>query len=240
MESNYKFFVFDTNVPMRVSKGVVYISPYGTDYVSIFNSIKQYEENVGEIVESSESRNVFIDRGVYSSVVDFKVNNPTLPRDSIYLQTDATIVSIVNKLKSKYDYKRLEYDILSGDNIDRLEYKESEALNKNLKVFCYTMIQFMSAGYHKRENTKKIPDWCVCFEEPIMKYFISYFEIKTEAPDINIVDQFLTNPQFREMITICMMRVMANYVVNNALVDIKDVKSWHDTKMWMVLARKLL
>ena len=90
----------------------------------------------------------------------------------------------------------------------------------------------MSAGYHKGENKRKVPDWCLCFGEPIMKYFINYFEIPTEAPDIGVVDQFLTTPQYREMITIQMMKFLANFAVNNDIVDPGNVDSWYDIKLW--------
>ena len=120
-----------------------------------------------------------------------------------------------------------------------MEPKENDDVVKHIKIFYYVLLQYMSAGYHKGQNTRKIPDWCICFGEPIMKYFIHYFEIPTEAPDIGVVDQFLTTPQYREMITIQMMKFMANYVINNNMIDPADVESWYDMRLWMSVKNKI-
>ena len=237
MDVKYKFFVFETGVPMNLTKGAIYITPYGEDYVNIFRSITQYEKNIGKIEETEENKNVFIDRGMYTSSVDFRIKNPTMPRESIFIQTDNSIKDILNMIKRKEDLQL--YDIFSGKERIMIEPNENEDIDKNIKIFYYVMLQFMSAGYHKRQNTRKIPDWCLCFAEPIMKYFIHYFEIPTEAPDIGVIDQFLTTPQYREMITIQMMKFMANYSVNNDIIDPSDVDSWYEVKLWLSMKNKI-
>ena len=236
MDLKYNFFVFETEVPMNLTKGTIYITPYGEDYVNIFRSISQYEKNVGIIEETENVKNVFIDRGVYTSSVDFRIKNPTLPRDSVFIQTQQNIKDIMNMLKYNEDLGT--YDIFSGKERVMIEPNENEDIDKNIKIFYYVMLQYMSAGYHKGQNKRKVPDWCVCFSEPIMKYFIHYFEILTEAPDIGVVDQFLTTPQFREMITIQMMKFMANYAVNNNIVEPSNVDSWYEVKLWLSIKNK--
>ena len=85
----------------------------------------------------------------------------------------------------------------------------------HLNSFLEVLIEFVNAGYHEEKNLQKIPDWCVTFTEPIMEYFIQYFEIKTEADDIFLVDQFLTTPEFRKMITVLMAKVVSKYKFEN-------------------------
>lgn len=237
MDTKIKFFIFETTVPMNLSKGAIYITPYGEDYVNIFRSIKQYEKNVEKIEDTEDTTNVFIDRGVYTSSIDFRIKNPTLPRNAVFIQSGSSIQNLLKKIENKEEL--YSYDIFSGKNKGILKPSDLEDLEKNIKIFYYVMLQFMSAGYHKGQNNRKVPDWCVCFNEPVMKYFIHYFEIPTEAPDIGVVDQFLTTPQFREMITFQMMKFMANYVVNNNIIDPSDVESWHDIKIWMSIKNKI-
>lgn len=237
MDTKYRIFVFETGVPMNLTKGTIYITPYGEDYVNIFRSLSQYEKNVEKIEETEDMKNIFIDRGMYSSSVDFRIKNPTMPRDSVFVQTNQSVPVILNKIKYEEDLQL--YDIFSGKQRGPIEPNENDDIDKNIKIFYYVMLQYMNAGYHKGQNKSKIPDWCICFGEPIMKYFIHYFEISTEAPDIGVVDQFLTTPQYREMITIQMMKFMANYVVNNELVDTEDVESWYDIKLWMSIKNKI-
>jgi len=236
MSVNYNFFIFETVVPIVLTKGAIYITSYGEDYVNIFRSIGQYEKNIGKIEETDENKNIFVDRGVYTSSVDFRIKNPYLPRESIFIQSSKSVMNIIQNIKAN---NITSYDIFSGKNIQNLQENEIEDIQKNIKIFYYVMMQYMSAGYHKRENKRKIPDWCLCFGEPIMKYFIEYFDIRTEAPDINIVDQFLTNPQFREMITVQMMKFMANYIINNNIINPTDVNDWYDMKMWLTVKNKI-
>ena len=54
----------------------------------------------------------------------------------------------------------------------------------HLDVFLEVLIEFINAGYHEEKNISKIPDWCITFTEPIMEYFIEYFNIETECEDI--------------------------------------------------------
>ena len=236
MDTKYNFFVFTNSIPSKTSKGVIYITPFGEDYVSIFRSISQYEENVSKIEENGFNRNIFVARsGTFDSSVEFRISHPFLPRDSIFIKTDDSIAKLIKMVKED---QLSTYDIFSGKSIARVDAEDVTTITKEIKILYYVMLQYMSAGYHERKNQKKIPDWCICFSEPIMKYFVEYFEIKTESPDIHIVDQFLTNPQFREMITIQLLKLLSNYVVNNNLIDLKDVKSWYDIGLWLSVKSK--
>lgn len=233
MDIKYNFFIFVDYVPMNITKGAIYISPYGEDFVNIFRSIKQYEDNVGKISEDDFTKNIFVDRGQYENVIEFRVENPYIPRDCLFLKTDDSIKKITDKLKSGVNLK--PYDIFSGKSISNITLDEQLASKNYLKVFFYVMLQYMNAGYHIRQNRKKIPDWCVCFSESVMEYFIQYFEIKTQSEDITVVDEFLTNPQFREMITNQMMKVLANYIINNKISRPSEITSWQDINVWIKL-----
>jgi len=228
--------VFTNTIPEKTSKGVIYITPFGEDYVNIFRSISQYETNVAKIEENDFNRNIFVARnGTFKSSIDFRISEPNMPRDSIFVQTDEPLSKLVEKVKENEMYT---YDIFSAKSISKIGVSDANTVSREMKILFYVMLQYMSAGYHERKNKKKIPDWCICFTEPILKYFIEYFEIKTESPDIHIADQFLTNPQFREMITTQLLKVLANYVVNNKMIEIRDVKSWYDISLWLSLKSK--
>ena len=238
MSTNFQLFVFQKDIPYNTSKGVVYITPKGEDYVKFFRSINQYEDVVGEITETSKTKNVFIDRDMFSSVVSFRVNLPDLPRQSRFIKTDEHVKSILDKLNK--DEKFEEYDIMSGDKHPYTLGRESLIdINKYLKTFSEVLLSFLDAGYHDLQNTKKVPDWMLTFEEPIIKYMTHYFDIKTACEDIQFPDQFLSTPQFREMITGVMMRVMANYFINNEYIDINNISSWKDIKMWKSLLTRI-
>lgn len=236
MDTKINFFVFTNIIPEKTSKGVIYITPFGEDYVNIFRSISQYESSVAKIEENDLNRNIFVARnGTFNSSVEFRISEPLMPRDSIFIRSDEPLSKLVKKVKEN---ELDTYDIFGAKSISKIDISDANTVSREMKILFYVMLQFMSAGYHERKNKKKIPDWCVCFSEPILRYFLEYFEIKTESPDIHVADQFITNPQFREMITTQLLKILANYVVNNKMIEVRDVKSWYDISLWLSLKSK--
>jgi len=236
MDTKYNFFVFTNTIPSKASKGVIYITPFGENYVNIFRSISQYENTVAKIEENDFNRNIFVARtDTFNSSVEFRISEPTIPRDCIFIRTDDSLMKLIKQVKDNDIYT---YDIFSGKSKEGIDIDDEMEVKKQIKLLFYITLQYMSAGYHERNNKKKIPDWCLCFGEPILRYFIEYFEIKTQSPDIPHEDEFLTNPQFREMMTKQLLKLMANYVVNNKIVDISEVKSWYDIKLWLSIKSK--
>ena len=141
MDPKYNIFVFDTVVPMTISKGVIYITPYGEDYVNIFRSIQQYEENTGDIEESEDVKNVFVDRGIYTSAVDFRVNNPTLPRESLFIKSDLSIVKILKSIKDNRIVNG--HDIFSAKSTLGYSDEQVDDIEKHVKIFFYVIFQYL-------------------------------------------------------------------------------------------------
>jgi hypothetical protein len=245
MDTEYKFFIFGystlkTTSPNKIPpESIAYSSRVFINHSIItepgraYKSLSEYTEQNGEIEEHALHRNIFVARGNrFNTSLDFRLSEPSVSRDIIFIKSNETIGDILEGVKNG---SLIPYDIFSGDNIVGFE---KEAIVKQIKILFYVMYTYMAVGYHLEKNDKKIPDWCVCFSEPILKYFIAYFEIPTESPDITIVDQFLTTPQFRKMITMQLLKVLSNYVINNGIVEISEVKSWEDMKMWRSLVKK--
>ena len=231
MDTEWKFFIITDSVPADAPKGAVIIGRGGGS--NVYTSMTEYMVHNGEIEENVLRRNIFVARGDrFSTSLEFRLSEPLAPRDSIFVKSEESLEDILEGVKNG---SLIPYDIFSGDNIAGFE---KEAIVKQIKILFYVMYTYMAVGYHLGKNDKKIPDWCVCFSEPILKYFIAYFEIPTESPDITIVDQFLTTPQFRKMITMQLLKVLSNYVINNGIIEISEVKTWEDMKMWRRLVTK--
>ena len=229
----YKFIIFTDSIPTKAPKDSVIIFQGGGGS-NVYTSMEQYIEQKGDIEEHILHRNVFVARGdTFPSSIDFRISEPNIPRDSIFVKSEETIEDILRDIK-KDSLKT--YDIFSGGNIDGFEKK---TIVKQIKILFYITYNYMSAGYHLGKNDRKIPDWCICFSDPILEYFIAYFEIPTESPDITVVDQFLTTPQFRKMVTIQFLKVLSNYSINNHLIDISKVESWENMRMWEGILKKL-
>jgi len=233
MSIQYKVFILgdpsvNPSAAAAVAKNkamVVFISP------STHPSILQYEQKYGVIEQTHSIQNLFIDIDGYSNVIEFRVQNPMVHRDALFKQ--ARLDEIPNII-TEFEKGALAptYDIFSGEVLDgSQELKKS--VSKHLKIFMFVLTEFLEAGYYDLENKRKVQDWCICFSEPIMDYFINYFEIKTQSPDIHLVDEFLTNPQFRQMITESMLHVAAHYAVNHNIISHVELlnANWSDTKI---------
>lgn len=204
---------------------------------SRFRSLEEYQKE-NTITESEDSMNLFVDIDRYNNMVEFRVMNPGAPTNSIFVKTDDVRTTIYEFSRNKLSPS---YDILAGQNTDNLSDRDKEQVQVYMASLMYRMLKYMSAGYHKYENVVKIDDWCVCFYDPIMLYFITYFGIHSQSEDISIVDEFLTNSQFRHMITIELMKVSAHFAVNNNLLDVSTVGSWidYDYNNWVRIYEKI-
>ena len=204
-----------------------------------YNNLAQYEKDNGRVVEAEDTKNLFINVDRYDTMMEFRVMTPTAPSDSIFIKTsdvDGTIDSF------KKDSIPPSYDIFTGGSVQLLPQEEQAQVSKYMATLMYRMLTYMSAGYLEKKNTKKIDDWCVCFYDPIMLYFVHYFGVHSQSEDITVVDEFLTNAQFRQMITIELMKVSAHYAVNNNLIDdMSTVKSWisYEYKNWVAIYNKI-
>ena len=229
MNPSRNVFVFTANSSLFL--GAPDVNVVVISRASKYRSLIEYQKS-NIVVESEDSKNLFIDVDRYGTAMEFRVMNPTAPVDSIFVKTDDVLKTIE---AFKADKIPRSYDIFAGESIAKLPSDEQDQVKRYMASLMYRMLTYMSAGYHKFENTKKIDDWCVCFYDPIMLYFVHYFGIHSQSEDISIVDEFLTNTQFRHMITIELMKVAAHYAVNNKLLDVTKVQSWvdYDYKNWV-------
>ena len=100
----------------------------------------------------------------------------------------------------------------------------------------------LEAGYLEKKNYKKIDDWIISYEEPILKLIKVYHEITTSNPSIDFEEEYLINPQFREMNLLIIMKVLANFMVNNNIIKLEEVSklgSWEEKEVWKKLRKKV-
>ena len=116
-----------------------------------------------------------------------------------------------------------------------MEAKDKTLILKNIKLLSEICYQMMEAGYMDLENNKKIEDWIVLFQEPILQLFVNYTKIETSNPTFTVEDEFLDNPIFRKTILLGMLRVLSNFIVNNNYITIEEVSkigTWTNYDTW--------
>jgi len=135
-----------------------------------------------------------------------------------------------------------EYKIFSGKSISNLSKETKIQVLKIVVDLSRVLYQFLEAGYLELENNERIDDWIVLFQEPFLDCFIRYHKFYSSSPDVPITDEFIINPKFRKEILIAIMKILANFIINNDLIteeDLSGFEVWEDKNLWIELKGKV-
>lgn len=213
--------------------------PKDKNNIEVNNNLFDFKLNDGDIFVSYD----------HESPLEFRLEYYNIPYNSLVITTKNTELNTV----IKEDNSMEDYAIFSGEKMEVMKTESKVSILKSFKLLVNVMYQMMEAGYLELKNYKKIDDWILSFEEPILKLFKVYFKfeeinpsnpigietIGTSNPSVCFEEEFYINPQFRQMILITIMKVVSNFIVNNNMVDLKDVNDWQDIKMWNKLKKKV-
>lgn len=167
--------------------------------------------------EPFTKEDIFISN-LYETPFECRIDNLEIPRESLVIVQD--------KVKKDFEqYREYDYDFFMGG----VAKYDIDVMEKYMYMLIDITKHMVKAGYFTEENREKIPDWIVTFHEPILKMFIKYCGIETSCEDVDITDEFLDNPQFRQMITETLMRITSNFLVNNKNIEGKD---WRSEETW--------
>ena len=178
----------------------------------------------------------------HSSPLDFRLDNYNIPYDSLVITTDNIDLEKVLSDENEEEHYLEDYRIFSGSKIEVVRKDTKIAIVKSMKLLSDIMYQMMEAGYLEKKNYKKIDDWIISFEEPLLKLLKVYHKITTSNPSVDFEEEYLINPQFREMILIIIMKVLANFMVNNNIINLEEVSklgSWEEKEVWKKLRKKV-
>jgi len=142
-------------------------------------------------------------------------------------------------LKKERDNYKKDYPLFSGKKMDSSNKDLAKEILISMKLLSKIIFEMLEAGYLDEKNEKKISDWILSFEEPTLKLFANYHQIETSNPSYSIEDEYVINSQFRKMILIMMMKIVANFIVNNNLVEIEKVKDWLDINSWQEMKKSV-
>lgn len=178
----------------------------------------------------------------HKTPLSFRLEFYNIPSDSLVLITDNENLKDVLDEGNMVRYYTEDYDIFSGKKIESSKEENIEEITNNLKIVSDVMFQMLEAGYLEEKNYKKIEDWIISFEEPILKLFKLYYKIETSNPSVDFEEEFLINPQFRKMILITILKTISNFIINNEMITLKKVSEigqWTDINLWRKLKKDL-
>ena len=178
----------------------------------------------------------------HSSPLDFRLDNYTIPYNSLVVTTkDIDLKEVLSDENEEENYLE-DYRVFSGSKIEAIKKDTKVAIVKSMKLLSDVMYQMLEAGYLEKKNYKKIDDWIISYEEPLLKLLKIYHKITTSNPSIDFEEEYLINPQFREMNLLIIMKVLANFMVNNNIIKLEEVSklgSWEEKEVWKKLRKKV-
>lgn len=177
---------------------------------------------------------------IHDSTIQARLENYSIPHDALCIVTnDKDLDKVLENDENNYEQ---DYYLFSGNSIKNLTSETKSDIMKSLKLLAYVMYQMLDAGYLQEEDNQKIADWIVPFEEPTLKLLKNYLNFETSNPQKSVEDEFIINPQFRKMILLSIMKILANYIINNGMISIDEVSkigSWTEESTWYKLNKKL-
>lgn len=184
---------------------------------------------------------VFMGYG-YTSPLAIRLKYSQIPSENLVILAESKkdLQDLIKKEKINF---RDDYAIFSGSKINTINKNINEDIIANIKLLSEIAYDMLAAGYLVEENRQKIKDWIISFEEPILKIFVNYHKITTSNDSMNIEDEFMINPQFRKMILVTILKILANFIINNNLISIEEISqlgtNWLEEETWVKIKEKV-
>ena len=215
---------------------LIFISQKDGDY----NSLETYLTEVKNMYPYDFTNNhlnikYFSEEDVFISLfhenpLDLRLKEPLISRNCVVIIGEE--LDLEDIILNKFNYEDLDYDIFSGDRV-YVDYKEK--ITSVMTDLLEILSQMLKAGYYELRNVDKVDDWIITFQDPILDIFIRYHQLETSAGDITSCDEFLINPEYRRTICIMIMKILANFLINNDLIPKRTVKKysgWENPSLW--------
>ena len=236
-----KYFVFGKKEKVSSDQEIIFIGK-GGDFPSLEKYLETVEKHdIYNFTKNHFNIQYFSDSDTFISSrhkisLELRLQEPYIPRKSLVITEKGKKIQEI--IDNKYDYTNEDYDIFSGEPIGKLSKDFKIKILSGIVLLSKVMYQMLEAGFLDMKTDKKIDDWIVLFQEPILDIFIRYHQIPTSAVDIPTSDEFIINPMYRKMILETMMKIMANFVYNNKYVKLSEVskfESWENPDLWFYM-----
>ena len=197
-----------------------------------------YIKSFMKYLDGNEENNLieddYIINQLYGNPLELRLNQPELPLNIPIITTKEKNLKDIKNFNTDEDYSVLypmEKKIGKINPIIKKFYNDIQNISK----------QMFDAGYHEENNIKKIDDWIITFEDPVLKFFVTHYNPEIKNDSSTCEEEFLENPQFRKLIHTGLLKILSNYIVNNDLADVNDFPKdldWMDKELWEYISKK--
>jgi len=134
------------------------------------------------------------------------------------------------------------YNPVSGNVIP--SHEDQEAVRRIIKTGLEHLIWYLKAGYLDYENKLQVPCWVLqassCWNQAIIDHYLiapGMPEFQGGLKNIGFADQDIQiymndYSGFRKAIADCTLAVLSNFVINNKLIAIEQIKDWKSLDLW--------
>jgi hypothetical protein len=197
------------------------------------NILEFYEEFK---LETLEDNIVFIDcrnnaGDTYLDVM-YTLNTAIFDNRAYYIHKGKTLTL------SDYPLKK-HFCPWEGEQLpSELSVNEKKAIKSMFNNLVKVTRSYLKAGFYYPPNTNKpkilnVPDgWMMNIYTPEIEHLIRYYGLIPEVKDVNRALEFIHNAQYRRIVTETMVKVVANYLVRNNIVNTMDIDDWYNYKNW--------
>lgn len=241
---NPSYIVFG---PRReTSRNVIFIDPEKGDYTSLQKCLESKGHSPYEFAKNHlnikyfQEGDVFISY-VHDNTIELRLEQFLIPREgNVIIAMDGEELDQVIKERDRFLVE--DYQIFSGAKIGKRSKEEKVLILELMVLMSRVLYQMLDAGYMELENLDRIDDWIITFQEPVLDLLIRYHQMMTSAADVETSQEFLINPRYRREICIILMKVLSNFVVNNGMLKMEDIRgydNWEDRDLWEELRTKV-
>lgn len=188
-------------------------------------------------LENSDEKVIFIDcrnnAGETYFDVMYTLNTARFDNRTYYIQPD-----IKTLVLSDYPFKQ-HFCPWEGEQLpSNLTVKEKKAIQNMFNNLVLITRSYLKAGFYYPEGTNMpkiydVPDgWMMNVYTPEIELLINYYGLISEVKDVNRALEFMHNAQYRRIITETMVKVVANYLVRNKVINALDIDDWFNYQNW--------
>ncbi len=187
--------------------------------------------------ESSDENLVFIDCRGHTNIktyldIMYSLETSRFDKRSYYVKKSKDLV--LNDYQLIQHFNPFEGMELPS-NLSKVEVREIQSM---YEVLTKVSIEYLKAGFYNYDgiNIPKILNipagWMMNIYTLHIENFVRYYGLIPKIADVNRAMEFIHNAQYRYIVTDTLVRVVANYLVRNKIINSNDVDDWFDHKNW--------
>jgi hypothetical protein len=172
---------------------------------------------------------------------------------------------IKGRLEEKKSLLIQSYSYMEGGKIpNTMGIEEQEYIYKHYMSVCRRVAAFLRAGFRnsnvEHEAFINETSWTMNLGTSAMMFFLKYWGLVPRGPDgetidLNPIEEFFENSQYREAVTDALVRTTANFAVQNNLIagepeesisksatsdsDSSSMIEWYDQNTWGMILRQI-